>query len=105
MNKFLITIVSTALLAQFVGCTDFICGEPHEKVKTFIESVNSKFKDSIVIEHVPCYSDYMQIHLKGNYDESLIDSLEQSYEDTVWWAEFLVYDKNGKCIRGSVGSM
>ena len=105
LRKFILIFIS----ATFLRCGDTIdktlCGEPEGKQKTFIESVNSKFQDKFIIKHVPCYADYMRIDLKTEYDKNLVDSLEKSYTQTVNYAEFLVYDKDGKLIRGSTGSM
>jgi hypothetical protein len=93
-------------MTTFFGCnTDIVCGHPEGKKKAFIDSVNSKFKDNLVIKDVPCYSDYMQLDLKNDYDKNIIDSIEKAYIETVNYAEFMVYDKNGKLIRGNIGSM
>lgn len=73
--------------------------------KTFINSVNTKLQAKLTIEHVPCYYDYMYVYLKDDYDKNLIDSLENVYRQAISFAEFLVYDKSGKRIRGNTGSM
>lgn len=70
-----------------------------------MDSVNLKFKDKLTIEHVPTYNSYMYIYLKSDYNKNLIDSLENSYKQTIGFVEFLVHDKDGKLIRGTYGSM
>jgi hypothetical protein len=47
----------------------------------------------------------MRIDIKNDYDKNIIDSLEKEYAQTVNWAEFLVYDKNRKLIRGNTSTM
>lgn len=96
--------ISTIFLAGLSACDDKIC-PPTEKQKIFISSVNSKLNDKLTIEHVPCYSDYIYVYLKTDYDKNLIDSLENAYKQTISFAEFLVHDKSGKLIRGNTGSM
>lgn len=85
--------------------TKIVCGVPAGKQKSFIDSVNINLKDKLTISYVPCYSDYMEVYLKTDYEKWIIDSLENEYERKVNWAEFLVYNKNGQLIRGSKGSM
>jgi hypothetical protein len=108
-HKFSITFLVLTITSIFCSCGDtfnkFMCGEPEGKQKLFIDSINSTYKDELTLRHMPCYNDYMRIDLKTNYDKLLVDSLEQAYERTVWWAEFHVYDKYGKLIRGNTGSM
>lgn len=82
-----------------------VCGEPKGRQKIFIDSVNARFGDKLTLTHVPCYGDYIEVHLKSGYEKALIDSLENGYQRSVSWAEFLVYNANGELIRGSKGSM
>lgn len=100
---------SITFLALFASCGDLfdkaLCGEPEGEQKNFIESTNKKFQDKFVLKHVACYKDYMRIDLKTDYDKNTVDSLEKAYTQIVNYAEFLVYDKDGKLIRGNTGSM
>ena len=82
-----------------------MCGQPEREQKAFIDSINYKYSDKLTITHVPCYADYMKVNLKSNYQKELIDSLQKSYKKLFHWAEFQVYDKDGKLIKGSTGSM
>lgn len=82
-----------------------MCGEPDGKQKEFIDKTNLQYKDQFVIRHVPCYAAYMQVDIKTYYSKTTIDSLENAYHKQINWAEFLVYDKDGKLIRSSTISM
>ena len=104
-----VILYTLTIAATLFSCGDSfdkaLCGEPEGKQKIFIDSVNKKYKDQLSIRDVPCYSDYMEITLKTNYQKALIDSLENFYSKSVNRAEFHVYDKKGKLIRGNRGSM
>lgn len=106
--KFIITNIILAITSTLCSCSEVfdkvMCGEPERKQKMFIDSINAKYKDELTLRHVPCNSDYMRVDLKTNYDKNLIDSLEKVHERTVHWAEFHVYDKDKKLIRGNIGS-
>ena len=108
-HKFIIKLFTLTIASTLCGCGDSfdkaMCGQPEGKQKAFIDSINSKYSDVLTISHVPCYSDYMRVTLKSNYQKTLIDSLENSYSKLVNWAEFHVCDKDGKLIRGNTGSM
>jgi hypothetical protein len=91
------------LAGLFSSCESF--APPTTEQQTFMDSVNLKFKDKLTIKHVPTYDDYMHVYLKNDYNKNLIDSLENAYTQTLGFVEFLVYDKEGKLIRGSYGSM
>src|SRR4051812_23104942 len=98
-HKFILAAI--IFLVGLTSCDSF--APPATEQKTFMGSVNLKFKDKLTIEHVPTYSDYMNVKLKGDYDKKLIDSLENAYKQTISFVEFLVHDRDGKLIRGSFG--
>ena len=91
------------LTGLFSSCESL--APPTTEQKAFMDSVNLKFKEKLTIKHVPTYNDYMYIYLKSDYDKNLVDSLENSYKQTIGFVEFLVHDKDGKLIRGTHGSM
>jgi hypothetical protein len=104
-TQFLLLTVVISFCSCGTKFSKFVCGEESSNQKTFIDSVNIKFNDKLTLSYVPCYADYMEVHLKTDYEKWIIDSLENEYERSINWAEFLVYNKDGDLIRGSHGSM
>ncbi len=82
-----------------------VCGEPEGRAKIFIDSVNSVWQNKLLLKQVPCYPGYIQIDLKIKVANNDLDNIENAFSRTVEWAELLVYDKDGKLIRGNTGSM
>jgi hypothetical protein len=85
--------------------TKKMCGEPEGKEKAFLDAVNVKYANRLVIKQIPCYSGYIQTNLKTDVSNAVLDSIEKACKDNQWTLEFIVYDKDGKLIRGNVGSM
>jgi hypothetical protein len=84
--------------------TDKMCPEPQGDEKAFLDSLNSHYKDQLTVSHVACHPGYIQVHLEQDLPEDAINSIECSCREYVW-NEVLIYDKNGKLIRGSVATM
>jgi hypothetical protein len=110
MGKFLMHIIGP-LLITFSMCNcggafdKILCGEPQGRKKIFIDSVNQKWAGKLILKQVPCYPGYIQINLTQDVDNAELSIIESSFGETVEWAELLVYNKNGKLIRGDKGSM
>jgi hypothetical protein len=90
-----------------LGCdamTKKMCGEPEGKEKVFIDSLNVFYTNRLIIKQVPCYPGYIQANLQTDISKEILDTIEGSCRENQW-IEFLVYDKDGKLIRGNTGSM
>lgn|ERR1700741_4274131 len=97
----------TLLLLMAFGCGHFdktVCGEPEGEEKQFIDSLNLVFQNKLIIEQVPCYPGYIQAHLKTSVPNETLDSINAVCRNKNY-IEFLVYDKEGNLIRGSIISM
>ena len=108
-QKLIIILFTLTFMVTITSCGNTVdkalCGEPEGKQKEFIDKANLQYKDQFVVRHVSCYTDYMRVDIKANYTKTIIDSLENAYCKQINFVEFLVYDKDGKLIRGNTGSM
>jgi hypothetical protein len=96
-----------AVVATIISCDTVdkkVCGDPQGQQKKFIDSLNKQHGGQISFEQVPCYPGYLQAHLKVDVPQDLLDSINVVRRQNQW-VEFLVYDKKGKLVMGTTGSM
>lgn len=105
MIRFLPSLCPIILIASSCDwAINKFCGEPTGDLKEYIDSINHKYPDKLIMSQVPCYPGYAQVDLLRNLSESTIDSIENNFEK-IHFREVLIYDRDNNLIRGNTGSM
>lgn len=102
---FLLGLILVVSLNSCDALTKSFCGQVQGRQKVFIDSINAVYEDRLVLSQVPCYPGYLRVDLKTNIEAKDLDSLENTYNRLIGFAELLVYDQDENLIRGSTGSM
>ncbi len=102
---FLLGLILVVSLNSCDAFTKTFCGQVQGRQKVFFDSVNTVYKDRLVLSQVPCYPGYLRADLKTNIESKDLDSIEVAYNRLFGFTELFVYDQDKNLIRGSTGSM
>lgn len=105
--KLLSLFFGLAIFSLISSCdwlTKKACGEASGRDKEFFDSLNVAFKDSLVIDAMPCYPGFTEAHLKMDIDSVRIEAIWKIVQEE-GFVDLFVYDKDGNLIRGNPGGL